>query len=109
MRANAFPGEDPIGKEITVDGAQYRVIGVLEKRKGQFFRDESADKTVQVPYLSYRKHHPAYDEHMIEIEAYAGRKAEAEDEVRGLLRRRRNVAQDHPGACDRARFHLERD
>ena len=96
LQEGLFQGEDPLGKEITVDGVQYRVIGVLEKRKGQFFRDEAADKTIQVPYHSYRKHHPNYDEHFIGVEAYPGQKAAAEDEVRGLLRRRRNVPFDKP-------------
>ncbi len=86
-----MPGEDPLGKQVLVDGVSYRVIGVLEKRKGQFFRDDSADKGIYVPYNSYRKHHPSYDEHFIGVQAMAGRKSEAEDEVRGLLRRRRNV------------------
>jgi len=94
LQDGLFPGEDPVGKEITVDGVQYRVVGVLEKRKGQFFRDDSADKTVQVPYHSYRKHHPIYDEHFIGVEAFPGQKTAAEDQVRGLLRRRRNVPFD---------------
>ena len=89
-----MPGEDPIGKEILVDGVSYKVIGVLEKRKGQFFRDDSADKGIYVPYGAYRKHHPSFDEHFIGVQAMVGRKSEAEDEVRGLLRRRRNVPFD---------------
>jgi hypothetical protein len=96
LQEGLFAGEDPIGKEILVDGVSYRVIGVLEKRKGQFFRDEAADKTVQVPYHSYRKHHPTYDEHFIGVEAFPGQKSAAEDEVRGLLRRFRKVPFDKP-------------
>jgi len=91
-----MPGEDPIGKEILVDGVNYQVIGVLEKRKGQFFRDDSADKGIFVPYNSYRKHHPTYDENFIDVQAMPGRKSQAEDEVRGLLRRRRNVPFSKP-------------
>ncbi len=91
-----FPDDAPLGKTILVDGVNYEVIGVAAKRKGQFFRDESADKTVQVPYRTYRKHHPADDEHFIGVLAYPGRKTDAEDEVRGLLRRRRNVPFDKP-------------
>lgn len=91
-----MPGEDPIGKTLLVDGVNYEIIGVLEKRKGQFFRDDSADKTVLVPYDSYRKHHPSNDENFVDVQAYPGRKSAAEDEVRGLLRRRRNVPFDKP-------------
>ncbi len=96
LQEGLFKGEDPIDKDILVGGVSYRVVGVLEKRKGQFFRDDSADKTVLVPYHSYRKHHPNDDEHFIGAQAYPGRKAEAEDEIRGLLRRRRNVPLNKP-------------
>src|SRR5262249_10620249 len=65
--------------------------GVLEKRKGQFFKDESADKVVVVPYRTYRKYNPQDDEHFIGAQPYPGRKAQAQDEIIGLLRRRRNV------------------
>jgi putative ABC transport system permease protein len=96
LQDGLFPGEDPIGKEILVGGVSYRVIGVMDKRKGQFFRDQSADKTLLVPYNSYRKHHPQDDEHFIGAQAYAGHKAEAEDQIRALLRRRRHVPFDKP-------------
>lgn len=91
-----FHGEEPVGKSILVGGSMYEVIGVLEKRKGQFFRDESSDKVVVVPYRTYRKNNPNDDEHFIGVEAVAGKKAEAEDEVRSLLRRRRNVPFSKP-------------
>jgi len=93
---NFFPAHDGLGKTILVDGVPYKVIGVLDKRKGQLFKDESADRTIKVPYNSYRKHYPADDEHFIGAEAYAGYKDAAEDEIRGLLRRRRNVPFNKP-------------
>jgi ABC-type antimicrobial peptide transport system permease subunit len=93
---NFFPAHDAIDKTILVDGVPYRVIGVLAKRKGQLFKDASADRTVKVPYNSYRKHYPADDEHFIGAEAYPGFKDAAEDEIRGLLRRRRNVPFNAP-------------
>ena len=95
-----FSGDDPIGKAILVDGVSFQVIGVLERHKGQFFRDPQADKTVLVPYRSYRKHNPQNDEHFIGALAYPEKKAAAEDEIRGLLRRRRNVAFDKPDNFD---------
>ena len=93
---NFFPAHDGIGKTILVGGVPYRVIGVAAKRKGQLFKDETADRTVKVPYSSYRKHYPADDEHFVGAEAFPGYKDAAEDEIRGLLRRRRNVPFNKP-------------
>jgi putative ABC transport system permease protein len=86
-----FGAENPLDKQILVGGVPYRVIGVFEKRKGQFFKDASADEQINVPYRTYQKHHPGDDENFIGAEAYPGMMAEAEDEIRGVLRRRRNV------------------
>jgi ABC-type antimicrobial peptide transport system permease subunit len=86
-----FPYEEPIGKQILVAGVTYEVIGVVEKRKGQFFRDESSDKLVVVPYRTYTRHNPGDDDHFIGAQAWPGKMASAEDEVRTVLRRRRNV------------------
>lgn len=91
-----FRHEDPIGKTILVGDTAYRVIGVLQKRKSLFLRDQSADQLVLVPFRTYQKHNPNDDEVFIGAEAYPGQKAAAEDEIRGLLRRRRRVAFDKP-------------
>ena len=91
-----FAGEDPIDKTINVEGFPYRVVGVLEHRKGQLFQNPPAEKQVLVPYRTYRKHHPADEEHFIGALAAPGRIAEAQDEIRGLLRRRRGVAYSAP-------------
>ncbi len=87
---------EPIGKPILVSGVSYEVIGVLEPRKGQLVKDQSADKAVLVPYRSYRKHNPGDDENLIGAIAYPGRTSEADDQIRGVLRRRRNVPYDKP-------------
>src|SRR6266567_4249559 len=91
-----YPDMDALGKPIMIAGVSYEVIGVLEPRKGGFMKDQSADKAVMVPYRSYRKHNPEDDEHFIGATAYAGRMPEAEDQIRGLLRRRRNVPYSKP-------------
>ena len=52
---NFFPAHDGLGKTILVEGIPYKVIGVLEKRKGQLFKDETADRVVKVPYNAYQQ------------------------------------------------------
>jgi len=91
-----YPGMDPLGKPIQIQGVTYEVIGVLEPRKGQLVKDQSADRGIMVPYRTYQKHHPADDENFVGAVAYAGRMSEAEDEIRGVLRRRRSVPYSKP-------------
>src|SRR6266404_9056312 len=91
-----YPDMDPLGKPIMVGGVTYEVIGVLEPRKGGFVKDQSADRGVMVPYRSYHKHIPQDDEHFVGATAYPGRMSEAEDQIRGVLRRRRNVPYSKP-------------
>jgi len=91
-----YPDIDPLGKPILIDGVSYEVIGVLEPRKGQLVKDQSADRAVLVPYRTYQKHLPMDDENLVGAVAYPGRMAEAEDQIRGVLRRRRNVPYSRP-------------
>jgi putative ABC transport system permease protein len=91
-----YPDLDPLGKPIMIDGVTYEVIGVLEPRKGGFVKDQSADRGVMVPYRSYHKHIPKDDEHFVGATAYPGLMSEAEDQIRGVLRRRRNVPYSKP-------------
>jgi putative ABC transport system permease protein len=91
-----FHEEEPLGKFVRVGDAFYQVIGVLEKRKGQFFKDESADKVIVVPYRTYHKYNPQDDENFICAQPYPGRKALAADAIVDLLLPRRNVPYEKP-------------
>jgi putative ABC transport system permease protein len=91
-----FPDGDAVDKVIYVEGFPYRVIGVFEHRKGQLFQDPPAEKQVLVPYHTYRKHHPADDEHFIGAVAVPGKMSEAKDEISAVLRRTRHVPYSAP-------------
>jgi putative ABC transport system permease protein len=91
-----FEGRNPLGKIIYVEGFPYQVIGVFQHRKGQLFQNPAVEKQVVVPYRTYRKHHPADDEHFIGAEAVPGKMAEAQDEIRAVLRRQRHVPYSAP-------------
>jgi ABC-type antimicrobial peptide transport system permease subunit len=84
-----FLNEDPIGKEINVDGHTYQIIGALEKRKA-FLGDNGDDKVICVPYFTYMKTYPSAKENVITALAYPGKVNQAIDEITGLLRRLRN-------------------
>ena len=89
-----FPNEDPLGKVVLVQGIPYSVIGVEQPHKGNFFKDESADRAARVPYKTYQKQHPSADENFVGVLPYPGQKDEAIDEIREVLRRRRHVPFD---------------
>jgi putative ABC transport system permease protein len=91
-----YPSGEPLGKPVLVNGVSYEVIGVLGPRKGSLLKEQSADKGVYVPYRAYRKHNPEDDEHLIGAVAFPGRMSEAEDQIRSVLRRRRNVPYSKP-------------
>jgi putative ABC transport system permease protein len=91
-----FLGEDPLQKEVTVRGTLYTVIGVEEKRKGGIIGGGQADVDFWVPYRSYQKHNPQDDENFIAAMAAPGQVDTAEDEIRGVLRQRRQVPYDKP-------------
>jgi putative ABC transport system permease protein len=90
-----FQLEDPVGKDIQVDGHTFEVIGTLNKFKG-FLGDNPDDRDIFIPYWTYKKLYPDAKDHFLSVLAYRGRMEEAEDEVRGLLRRRRHVKLSDP-------------
>jgi ABC-type antimicrobial peptide transport system permease subunit len=91
-----FPDGNAVDQIIYVEGFPYRVIGVFEHRKGQLFQNPPVEKQVLVPYHTYRKHHPADDDHFIGAVAAPGKMAEAKDEISAVLRRTRHVPYSAP-------------
>ena len=91
-----FVGEDPIGKDLQVDGHSFQVIGTLTKRKS-FLGDNGMDRVVFIPYLTFRSLYPKAKEIFITAQAFPGRLAAAKDEATAVLRRVRN---DKPTAPD---------
>ncbi|MGI8962831.1 MAG: ABC transporter permease [Bryobacteraceae bacterium] len=85
-------GQDPVGKNLTVDGVPYEVIGVA-KAKGSVF-GQSQDKFVMIPVYSYFKTYGNGLHNDIALFAKAidaQHTNQAEDEVRMLLRAYRHL------------------
>lgn len=86
-----FPRVYPLGKYIRMDGKQYRVIGILEK-KGSIF-GQSMDELVLIPYTTALNVYGGNRNIDIQIKAPAMNAIEATiDEVTGILRVIRDVA-----------------
>jgi len=84
-----------LDKQVLVDGVDFRVIGVLEKPVG-LFGTADEDRRVVMPYYTVFKIYPASFELAMRILAYPGKLDMAVDQIRDVLRRRRNVPYDKP-------------
>ena len=85
-----FPSLDPIGKEITVRGATFRVIGVATKIGTTF--GQSQDKFVQIPLTTFQKVFVARPQLGVSIQAWNPQQMMVlEDETRALMRARRHL------------------
>jgi putative ABC transport system permease protein len=90
-----FPHVEVLGKEILVNTKPYTIIGVLRKQDNFFVGENDGDnqnKTVYIPYQTLLKVNPQIDDNFLMVQAYPGKIDSAIDEVRTLLRRRRNVS-----------------
>jgi putative ABC transport system permease protein len=93
-----FPYEDPLGKEIKIDGNPYRVIGVMEKL-GEFF-GQSRDNSIFIPITTFDKYHPGEQPvpqvafFIIVRPASRAVVKQTMEDIRDILRRRRQVPYD---------------
>ncbi|HEX7999143.1 MAG TPA: ABC transporter permease [Pyrinomonadaceae bacterium] len=94
-----FPYEEPLDKEIKIQGNPYRIIGVMEPL-GNFF-GQSRDNSVFIPITTFDKYYPdlpAPEVVFFIIVRPTSRAAvqSAMDEIRDILRRRRRVPRGAP-------------
>jgi putative ABC transport system permease protein len=90
-----YQGEDPIGKTVVVDGHSFEVIGTFHKFKG-VLGDNPDDRNIFIPLWTYKKLYPTAKEYFISAMANRGGMDQAQDQIRGLLRRRRHVRMADP-------------
>jgi len=88
-----FPSESPIGKDIDVEGDIFTVIGVLDVQPQPFGSGRNTqDNAVYFPLETFTKIHPEILDYWITVKYDdPSNKALVTDEIRELLRRRRNV------------------
>ncbi len=90
LKARFFPGSDPMGKTMQIDGRPFEVVGVA-KAKGSVF-GQSQDNYVAIPDLTYFKIYGSQKGIAFNFQALdRTRLEEAQDEVRTLLRSYRHL------------------
>jgi putative ABC transport system permease protein len=95
------PGGRGTGREVAFAGRPFRVIGVLEKRKGGFMGENEDDNVVLMPYRTGRIVAPqASDWMLLIIRAHSGQLPTALDQTEEILRRRRGVRANEPSNFD---------
>ncbi len=93
-----FSGRDPLGKELSVTGRRFRVVGVMKQVGENLLDAPSNDENIFIPYKAFQKvfYSGKYDGVGSTI-AIKGNEDESpqletlEAEVRGLMRQRRGL------------------
>ncbi len=90
--ANAlFPSESAIGQTIRVRDQNFKIVGVVA-RQGSFFGAFSWDSMMVIPLGAFRRFSRSSQDSDIQVQVDVKRMEEAKDELRGLVRRLRQLA-----------------
>jgi putative ABC transport system permease protein len=84
-----MPNEDPVGKQVWVDGQQFTVVGVMAKPAAWFPGQE--DRRVMLPFFTMKKLFPNADQLMLVVAAKPGMLPRATDEMEAVLRQQRRL------------------
>ena len=93
-----FGADDPLGKEVNVEGRLFRVIGTLSRIQSVYNGGKDPiNNRVMFPLRTFKSLHPELKQHWIVVKATShDDMPKAMDEIREVLRRRRRVAFDKP-------------
>ncbi len=86
-----FPGGSAVGQTMMVSGAEFRILGVFAPAKGGFFGENGFDHQITIPLRTARLRYPQADRYIIVSQARTGRRDDAVEEMRAVLRRLRRV------------------
>ncbi|MGH6952479.1 MAG: ABC transporter permease [Vitreimonas sp.] len=93
-----FGVEDPLGKQIHIDGQVYEVIGLIEQRE-IFFGAPGENQLVLIPFGTFDKYYSEREKEFLQFLCLAASPEEVEagiQESREVLRGRRRLAPEAP-------------
>jgi len=92
---NLFPGQDPLDKDVKIGNYYFRIVGVA-KKKGTFL-GQNQDNFVLIPITTFNKLFGSrrFMSIFVKVENF-GSMQEAQDQVRLVMRARRNVPYNKP-------------
>lgn len=94
-----FPFSNALDQEIQIEGRNYKIIGVLKERDIFLVGAEdpnNENKAVYLPFKTIKQLYPNNEDCFIMINAKPGKMYDALEEVKNILRRKRNVPYDKP-------------
>lgn len=97
VKNTLFPNTDPMGKEVSIRGLKYTVIGIMKESGETLLNTPSNDETVLIPFGSFRKiFYTGKTRGSYVLMAIKGKDidvglTELENEVRGLMRNYRGL------------------
>jgi putative ABC transport system permease protein len=97
-----FPNKEGeiVGKMVRMNGQQWEIIGVIEKRKAGFFGENEEDRKVFLPIRTARKVAPQREFVLHIIKAKSDRVKDAVLDTESILRQRRQVKFGEPNDFD---------
>jgi putative ABC transport system permease protein len=91
IAASLFPGREPVGERIVMDGVIYHVLGIFEKRKGGFLGENRQDNVVMIPLKTIQIRYPEAETVVLYCQAKPKMRDAAYQEVESELRRLRSL------------------
>ena len=95
VRETFYPNQSPIGRTLEINGREFTIIGLLEK-KAQLLGDQDESNIIYIPFGAAERIKPNADDVFIMAIVREGRMREAQDQIEDLLRTRRKVAYGKP-------------
>ncbi|MBC7926511.1 MAG: ABC transporter permease, partial [Bryobacteraceae bacterium] len=86
-----FPTGGGVGRNVSLDGSDFTVVGIFAPAKGGFFGENGLDRQVVIPFGTARVRYPQSDNFFLTAKALTGMRADAMEEIRASLRKLRSV------------------